>query len=218
MSRRIDLSPKSVEKILEELQADAAAGHLSDEDFVNRAFDDLGSEDRQRVDAHVASCGDCRDELARARAIAAEMNTEERRPQIDRLWNGFARAARGRRPLTEILAALSAIRVPALQTLRSAAPVVLREVVVDAGASADGQFRWELTKSGTSPTLSGWITCVDDERLHGATIYLNSRPSRPIVLQPVGDELKATFTIEERDWNDMRDGKMIERIVLADDK
>jgi hypothetical protein len=216
MSRRIDLSPKSVEKILREMQADAAAGHLSDEDLVNRAFDDLGLEDRQRVDAHVATCGDCRDELARARAIAAEMNTEEQRPQVERLSNGFARAAGVKRPLAELLAALSAIRVPAFQTLRTAAPVALREVVVDAGASADGQFRWELIK-GASSTLSGWIKSADDERLHGATIYLNTRPPRRTVLHPVAGELKATFTIDEHEWNEMRDGKMIARIVLADD-
>src|SRR5688572_21519578 len=78
--------------------------HLSDEDFVNRAFDDGSPEDTARIDAHVSACLDCRQELERTRALARDMNSEECRPQLDRLWKGFVAAGGGNRLLRDFAA------------------------------------------------------------------------------------------------------------------
>ena len=67
--------------------------HPSDEELVGIAYGDLKEVDRRRVDAHVATCSECREQVSRLRRAATHFGTPVGKAQLDRLWSSFREAA-----------------------------------------------------------------------------------------------------------------------------
>lgn len=209
MTERIRLTLDAAARLRKALDAD----HLSDEEAVLRAFDDGSSEDRQRIDDHVVSCDACRLKLERARAAAAQANSEELRPRIDRLWKGFVAAAGAQHRFREALADLCRLAVPMWQTTRG--DVTRSARVVDEHAAGETLLNWRLTEE-PSGDLKVVITSREVDVLRGASVVIATRPQRMIALVDEGDRVHVEFVIPQEEWRRMARTPLFARIVLAD--
>jgi hypothetical protein len=202
---------------------ESSTDHLSDEDLVNRAFDDGTIEEKARIDAHVSACPECQAELARTRAIAAEMNSEDRRSHVDRGWEGFVRAA-GRNRIGSIVAGFCDILVPGRRLATRGGPPVTAGAqpedsagspAVGEGSTPDGRLAWRFTEE-KSGGLRGLIVCSDVESLRGASIWLNTNPPRPVTLIESAGELRAELTVSLDEWSRLARGPIVQKVVSAD--
>ena len=71
---------------------DVTAPHPSDEELVGWAYGDLREADRRRVDAHLSTCSECREQGSRVRRAATHFETAIGKAQLGRLWTSFRQA------------------------------------------------------------------------------------------------------------------------------
>jgi hypothetical protein len=147
------------------------------------------------------------------------MHTEERRPQVDRLWKGFLSAAGQQHRVRDFLEALRQVVVPVAPLVTRVrrplanAPAAAR--IVAESSALDGQLRWRFTEE-ESGALKGVIVSSSVEPLRGASVSLKTDPPRAVVLVESSGELRAEFVIAKDEWRRLARGPVIDKVVFPD--
>lgn len=206
MTRRIHLSLDGAARLRGALDAD----HLSDEELVLLTFDEVPQQERQQMDVHLASCVSCRDELEQTRATADELRSEEARPSIDRLWDGFVKVAGGRRRMPA-WNAMFGILAPTWQTTRGTGASWARAVAE--GSDSDGRLRWVLTEEGSGHLRAVIIGAAGDFP-SGTSVVINTSPERVVPIVERDGGAYAEFELRKDEWRRISKRSLVTRIVL----
>jgi hypothetical protein len=90
ITRSFDMTDEDAVRLVRALEEEGP--HPSDEELIGSAYGDLANADCSRVDAHLATCEGCRDDVAHLRDTLAFLQTPEGKTRLGQLWNSFREA------------------------------------------------------------------------------------------------------------------------------